>query len=479
MSRIGHNIASFLRSIFSFFLDVEKEERIKVILLTVSFFFVIGAYTVVKELKDSIFASVVGEDYQPKAKMIVIFLLIPAIFFYSKLVDVLKRHNLLYFYTILYSIIGFVFVYLMAHPTIGLANTVASPNRYFGWLFYFFIESYSPFVVSVFWAFANSVTSPTSVRQNYSIMISGSKLGGMLSAMFAWWILRSKCADGCMRFSDVTNHQILLGYSSVFLLIVPALVYLLIKYVPQKNLHGYEAGHEAEVELDKPENRESTFRGMISGFMLLIKNPYVLGIFSIGFFYELINQVFSYERLVIGKKITTNASEFSAYLFEQIFWVHAIGFVISLFGTRAIISYFGERKSLLVVPILIGITLLYFVFYPSDGILYVFVLSRSLNYALTQPLRESLYIPTIRDVQFKSKSWIDGFGTKFAKTCGATFNDFVKNLSYSAHTFANSILFMMTAMLWILSSYWLGWRFEKAVKNNEVIGKEEVLGEDN
>ena len=72
MSSVRH----YLESFFKFFLDVDKEERIKVFLLTISFFFVIGAYTVVKELKDSIFVSVVGADYQPKAKMIVIFFLV-------------------------------------------------------------------------------------------------------------------------------------------------------------------------------------------------------------------------------------------------------------------------------------------------------------------------------------------------------------------------------------------------------------------
>ena len=82
-------------------------------------------------------------------------------------------------------------------------------------------------------------------------------------------------------------------------------------------------------------------------------------------------------------------------------------------------------------------------------------------------------------MQFKSKSWIDGFGTKFAKTCGATFNNFVKNMSHSAHSFANSTLFLSTAILWILSSYWLGKRFERAISTNEVIGKDEILGEKN
>ncbi len=177
-----------IMSFFRFIFRVEKDERMKVLMMAGSFFLVIASYTVVKELKDSVFVSIVGTDYQPRAKMISMFVLIPAIFFYSRLVDLLKRHQLLYFYTILYSLLGFVFAFFMGHPTIGLANTMVGPHRIFGWLFYFFVESYSPFVVSVFWSFASSITSPEAAKNNYTLMVSGSKLGGMLSSLIAWRI---------------------------------------------------------------------------------------------------------------------------------------------------------------------------------------------------------------------------------------------------------------------------------------------------
>ena len=77
-------------------------------------------------------------------------------------------------------------MYLVGHPTIGLANTETSPFRIFGWLFYFFIEVFSPFVISVFWAFANSVYSPEAAKHNYALLVSGSKFGGMFTAGIAW-----------------------------------------------------------------------------------------------------------------------------------------------------------------------------------------------------------------------------------------------------------------------------------------------------
>ena len=47
------------------------QERFKFVFLGMAFFFVIGGYTVAKELKDSIFASIIGKEYIPYAKIIV------------------------------------------------------------------------------------------------------------------------------------------------------------------------------------------------------------------------------------------------------------------------------------------------------------------------------------------------------------------------------------------------------------------------
>ena len=39
-----------------------KEEQLKFVLLTFAFMLVIGAYTIAKELKDSVFVNIVGSD---------------------------------------------------------------------------------------------------------------------------------------------------------------------------------------------------------------------------------------------------------------------------------------------------------------------------------------------------------------------------------------------------------------------------------
>src|SRR5690606_4835108 len=109
--------------------------------------------------------SIVGRSYIPRAKMISMFMLLLTLFFYSRLVDRIRRYQLLCFYCILFGAANLVFAYYIGHAQVGISNTDASPWRLFGWLFYFFVEGYSPFVVSVFWALSNSINSPSEAKK--------------------------------------------------------------------------------------------------------------------------------------------------------------------------------------------------------------------------------------------------------------------------------------------------------------------------
>lgn len=467
-------MSSRLKKVFKSLLDVERNELLKVVLLTISFFFVIGAYTVAKELKDAVFTTIVGADrkYQAYAKIISMLVLVPVLFFHSSIVDILRRHQLLQFYSISFGVLGLIFAFLMGHPTIGLFNTLSSPHRIFGWVFYFFIECYSPLVVSVFWAFANSVTSPESAKNNYTAMIAGSKLGGMLTAGSACLLLSSGL------FSDVVNLQILLALSSIILLFVPFVIYRLTKTVPRKDLHGYEAAYQVEKERQhhQIEKKEFWLSSMLSGILMLFKYPYVMGIFGMSFFFELINQAIKVENIIFGKATSSNLSEFTAFLMWQSLLVHVVGFFVVVFGTRALLQALGERRSLMLIPTLTGISMIGFVIKPSYiTAIIAFVVTRSVNYAFAVPLRESLYIPTIKEIQFKTKSWIDGIGTKFAKTCASSFNMYVDGLTSQVLLTVQSFFFSWVIGFWLLTAYMLGRRFEMAVRRNEVIGSSEAL----
>jgi AAA family ATP:ADP antiporter len=472
------NFSGFrLKNIFKALLEGDKHERIKVALLSVCFFVVIGGYTLVKELKDSVFLNVVGLEYLPWVKLFSMIVLIPLVFFYSKLVDVLRRYHLLYFYAIVYGLGGMIFAYFLGHPTIGLANTDASPNRVFGWVFYFFVEGYSPFLVSVLWAFVNSITKPEAVKDSYIILTASAKLGGAMMAGFAWWLLHmNACGNSC--FSDVVSHQILLVLASLILLCVPFVIAYMMHKVPGYHMHGYEAAYKAEKQRSKAEENVTgvwnSLKSMFSGLYLIISYPYVLGIFGMIFFWEIINVIFNYLRLGIGQAATESVSGFGVFLYQQACFTHLVGFVFVLLGTKTIITWLGERRSLIAIPVMIGgIITYYLVMQTLAAATLAYVLMRAVNYAFAYPLRESLYIPTTKAMKFKSKSWIDGFGSKLSKGVGSYYNIFIQGIAKASIVSVHMLFFGLVIFLWGIMANLLGRRFEAAVKKNEVIGTDD------
>ncbi len=451
---------------------VERYERKKFILLGVTFFFVIAAYTIVQALKDSIFAHIVGAQFVNEARYGSMLVLTSAILIYSRLVDSLRRYYLLCLYALVYAVGCLVFAYYFADPLIGIANEQADYSRWFGWLFYFFSEGFSPFVVSVFWAFVNSISSPQNAKKRYGNITACSKVGGVLSASLCLGILSLKNVMGQAYFSDIVAHQLLLVFAAFFLCAIPCSIVYLMYSVPGRFLHGYEAAYKAE-KARKEQGKTKT--GVLEGIRLLVKYPYVMGIFGMVFFYEVTMVVISYLRLVVAKECSNSISDVTSFLLYNVLLTHAVGFVISYFGTRSLLQKLGERLCLLLIPLTIGVVLTLFMFQSANPTLVVFayVMLKSVNYAFSWPVREGLYIPTVKAIKFKSKSWIDAFGSKFAKSSGATFNLFARWLGPALFVPAHGLFFVTVIGFWTATAWLLGKRFEDLVKHNSVVGYEE------
>ncbi len=451
--------------------DLSKQERNKILWLTLAFFCLIGSYTILKELKDLFFAQIVGASHVYQVKFLSMLILLPATLLYAKLVDYLNRFSLLMFYSLLYGIAGCIIAYYLNDPVIGLSNTVASSDRTFGWFIYLFYEGLVPFVISVFWAFANSITNPETAKKGYPILIVGSKLGGACMAFLAYCMFTPTTFLGRFNFSSVEISQILLIGASVLLVISPILIYFLLKTSTQKNLQGYEAVHDYEQEQEKRGKSET---GMFSGLTMLFKYPYIMGIFGMMFFYELVNVVLGVQRIVLLQSFAKDAAEFSGAMFWNRVVIQGSGVIVAFLGTRVLIRKLGEKVCLILFPILTGCLLIYLmVIYNGQAILLVFTLLGILNYSFAQPLREALYIPTVKDVRFKSKAWIESFGQRFAKACGSGVIGVIQKtavIGSSAYIALFSGFFIWVIVLWTIVAWLLGKKYESLIKKGEAIG---------
>ncbi len=453
-----------IQKIFNSYFDTDYYENLKTFLLALSFFFVIGGYTLAKELKDSVFTNIVGHESLPVAKLWSMVVLVAPLFLYAKLVDWLRRSHLIYIYFFIYAVVGIVCAYYMGHSSVGIPNTDTGPHRYFGWFYYFFIEGYAPFILSLMWAFTNSISKPASVKTNYVVMTIASKLGGITTSGFAWWLLRSYNPAVNM-FSEVASYQMLQLLTSICLFCVP-----MMRKIPGRYLHGYEVVYKAEKQ-KKKESKDVTWwdsvNSMLAGLKLLVRYPYMLGIMGMIFFWEVLNVWINYLRISLGHEETASVSEFGSYLFKQAFYTHLIGFVFAALGTSIIIRLCGERGSLILIPALTGLAVSYYLVVQNlDALALTYIFMRTINYALAYPLRESLYIPTTKELKFKTKSWIDGFGAKMSKGFGSVYNYYVNIYSYSTHV----SFFVGIIAVWLITAHLLGKRFNEAVANNEAIG---------
>lgn len=466
-----------LFSAFSLFGTNDRFERRKIALLSLTSLLVICAYTLVYDLKNSIFVSIVGKQYVPHAKMISMFVLIPAVLFYSWLVDRLRKHQLLYFFSISYAVFGIACAYFVAHPTVGLGNTVTHGSRLFGWMFYFIVEGFSPFMVSVFWAFVNSINSPEGAKEHYGQLVAASKLGGIISAGIAWFWLQRIVLSRVVDISHEANHQFLLLIFTFFMLCIPVVVYFLMRTVPSSYLHGYEVVYrfeqkqEREEKQDKQHEKKQDSPSMFSGLKMLLERPYILGIFGMVFFYEVLGSILGYQRLGVAQAVSDSVSGMSAELYRQMFFMHLAGFFISIFGTSALLRRMGERFCLLLIPISSGALLFYFwLTYTPEALVWVFITLKSVNYAFALPVRESLYIPTTKEVRFKSKSWIDAFGSKLARGVGSFINVLSTRVGEAWEMVLHGGVFGIIIGAWLVIAVLLGDRHAKAVKRNEIIG---------
>jgi AAA family ATP:ADP antiporter len=353
--------------------------------------------------------------------------------------------------------------YYVGHPTIGLLNVEPGSARLLGWLIYFLVEGYSPFVIGSFWAFVNSVNDPESAKQNYGFIVSASKIGGALSAGAAWWLFNWASLQNSLA-TDVYAHQLAFLISALFTLCVPVVLYYCMRIVPRKDLHGYEAAYRIEKK-DKPKT------GIFEGLVLLFKYPYVMGIFGMVYFYEIVATVLSYLRLGVAEQYSETVSAQTAFLFKIYFITHIIGLFIAFFGTRTLQLWLGTRLCLLMIPLLAGGFLL-FMLMSGDAyaIVYAFIALKAVNLAFSWPVRETLYIPTVKDIKFKSKSWIDAFGSKMARTSGSAVNVAMAGIGSQFFMAAHSLFFAGVVVFWFWTAFLLGHRFERAVKRNEVIG---------
>ncbi len=431
--------------------DLSGVELQKFFLLAVGMFFLIGSFWPIKILKDSIFINIVGNPQAnlPFAKLFSLPFVLLLVIIYSHVVGFITRERLIYCGVAIVSLMGFLFAYFLNDPVIGLTNEAASSTRLIGWLFYMFAEGYSALMVALYWSFINDITTPDSAKKGYGMIIFFSQLGGMIS-MLACTYLVSDTA----RYAVIAPRLIMV--CSISIIALAGTVALLHSLIDQKDLTGYQG---------QIGTRDRLTVSFLDGLKVLLSTPYVAGIFGLVCFHEVVGTIVLYHMQVLAKVTYVDPGLINQFLFRFGLVVQVIACLFALFGTSYLQRTIGIRRCLMAYPILLGSSIVVYVFYPSFLVITcVVVISKAMHYALNSPAREVLYIPTSKEIKYRAKAWIDVFGQRGAKGLGSTLNAVIGPLSTVAGGITLSVV-----LVWTVLASVIGRKFTRVTGREEVI----------
>jgi len=437
-----------------------KEELKKFGILALIFCGIIAIYWALRPMKDSIFNAIVGtEDWQPYAKTLSLIVIFPIVILYSKLVDIFPRHKVFYFLTGLYGVIALIMYLCFSDPSIGLANTVKSPYRILGWVWYIWVESFGSLMVALFWAIVTDITAPESAKRGFPLIALFGQVGNMVGPYF----LNAKK----LGFS---NSAPVVGIVAGFLFAIGFMFWVFMHVTPANQLKGYRAEGEEEVESEP---------GFFEGLKLLVTQGYLLGLFLIITVYEVIVTVLDFHFKCSVMNSFTSELEQNAYLASYATWTGVVSTLCVLFGINSIQRVLGMRVSLLMLPVLTASAVLLIKFNPQSLLIgfWIMVFSKAVNYALNQPTLKQLYIPTSKDTKYKAQAWIEMFGGRFSKFGGSVINGFRKPLVAHLGAIDGVARFLVYSSLisfglvgvWLLVAIYVAGIYDKAIKEKRIV----------
>ena len=456
-----------------FYPSLAKQEIKKFSLLSLTFFLIIGGYWLVRLLKNTLFFKIAfpealgwlpsqGRLYQPIAKFWSPLVVFALVLIYSKLIDLFQKHVLFYIICSVYStIFGGITIALILRKLYGDMFLGKYLLAMLGWVSFFAIESFGSLVVALFWSFTNSICTTESAKSGYPMILTAAQFGGI-------------GGSSLLLFAHLLGLWQLFALVTVFVMAIMVVIYYFMKTIPASQLVGNP--HAAKTEKKK----EGFFEGFIIGLKLIFTRPYIFGILIVSTLYEVINAVIEYLMQSQADVFPQFAGEVGFAQFQGMYGMatNGLSFLMALLGTSYLIKRFGLRFCLLFFPVCLGISFsLLFVFYtygaPSAGQLLaatfiVMMIAKGLGYAVNNPVKEMMYIPTSKDVKFKAKGFIDVFGGRMSKLGGAQINNAFKASMHDLMVYGTLFTFGLTG-IWIIAAIYVGIRNAQLLKDDEIV----------
>jgi ATP:ADP antiporter, AAA family len=414
---------NLLERILSVVCDVRPEEGLGALILTINLFTLLGAYYLLKTVRESLILAEGGAEvkaYSSAAQAIILLGVVPL---YGWIATHLNRNRLLRWTTLFFASNLLVFYF------VGQAGTRI------GVVYYIWVGIFNVFTVAQLWAFATDLFSQEQGKRLFPLLGVGASGGAVAGAWIAGRLI-----------TPLGPYKIML--IAVVALCICAALTRLAGYIITKR------GGELEKKKDQtPLSSEG-------GFQLLMRDRYLMLIALLTILLNIVSLSgdFIFGKLLLDQTnhvVGTAASLMKArkayigsYYATYYEWTNAVSFIIQAFLVSRIFKRIGVRGSMFVLPV---ISLATFVTILANPILQVVrvlkIAENSTNYSLQNTVRAALLLPASREAKYKAKAAIETFCVRLGDVLQAGVIFIGTSLHFGIQAFAGVTLTI--TLLWL------------------------------
>ena len=425
-SRFREHPVEFLLGLFG---EVRPGEAPTVLLLTANIFLLLTAYYLLKVAREPLILLGGGAEVKSYASVGQSIILVFVANGYGWLAAHVSRIKLIAYVT------SFFAANLVLFWGLGRAGVPL------GVPFFLWVGVFNIVTVAQFWSFAADTYTEEQGKRLFPIIGIGSSVGAVSGSMLAEPIVRE---------------------SSPFVLMVVAAFVLLSTLGISWAVHRREASQARREVGGKSVHDEPVAKG--NAFALVARDRYLLLLAGLILVLNVITKTGDYvlDRMLIarahaeaplqGITATVYIGQFKARYFD---WINILEVVFQSFFVSRIIKYAGLRAALLLVPLasLAGYGTALVV--PTLGVLFVTRITEStLDYSLSQTVRNALWLVTPREAKYKAKQVVDTFVWRAGDVLSAGFVWLGAQIAAKPRDFI--AVNVVGALVWVVIAFFAG-----------------------
>ena len=404
---------------------IEPEEIPAVVTAFLLFFCVLGGYFAVRPVRETV-GTILGAERVTDLYVVTWIVSLAVVPLYGWACTKFRRSAFLPW------IYGVVSLSLLG---VGLTLATDESNLAVAQFFYVWISVLNLFIVSVFWSFLLELFDANQTRRLFGIIAAGGTTGALVGPMLT-----------DMTVTWIGNPGVLYMGAGLFVVAIFC----------QRRL--LRVGARMPSDPAAPRLSDRPMGGNpFSGFSLVLKSPYLLGISLFVILLASVNTFLYFEQLRLVSETFADNEQRTQVFARLDYIVQGLTVLLQLFITGRVASKLGVVALLTVVPmIMVGGFLGLAAMNTFAVLAVVFVARRVGEYAFIRPGREMLFSLVDTETKYKAKNLIDvpvyrGGDALSAQVKGALEAGGLSNVGVA-------LLGAVLAAAWALNGWWLGRR---------------------